>query len=281
MNSRSNTFNQQLQSAWASQGSMLCVGFDPDPKRLPPALQGKPEGIFEFCREIADATADLVCAFKPQFAYFASQRAEAQLEKLIKHLKEKYPHIPVILDSKRGDIGSTADHYALEAFERYGADAITVNPYMGFDTIEPYLKHAGKGVIVLCRTSNPGGSDLQFLNVSPDDQPLYLHVAKLATQQWNSSGQISLVVGATFPEEIAKVRAIVGEMPLLIPGIGAQGGDIDATVKAGTVPNKPGTGMIINSSRAILYASSEGDFAEAARAVALNTRDALRAAATK
>jgi orotidine-5'-phosphate decarboxylase len=281
MNSRSNTFNQQLQSAWASQGSMLCVGFDPDPKRLPPALQGKPEGIFEFCREIADATADLVCAFKPQFAYFASQRAEMQLEKLIKHLKEKYPHIPVILDSKRGDIGSTADHYALEAFERYGADAITVNPYMGFDTIEPYLKHTGKGVIVLCRTSNPGGSDLQFLNVSPDGQPLYLHVAKLAAQQWNSSGQISLVVGATFPDEIAKVRAIVGEMPLLIPGIGAQGGDIDATVKAGAISNKPGTGMIINSSRAILYASPGSDFAEAARTVALNTRDALRAAATK
>lgn len=281
MNSRSNTFNQQLQSAWASQGSMLCVGFDPDPKRLPPVLQGKPEGIFEFCREIADATADLVCAFKPQFAYFASQRAEAQLEKLIKHLKDKYPHIPVILDSKRGDIGSTADHYAMEVFDRYGADAVTVSPYMGFDTIEPYLKHAGKGVIVLCRTSNPGGSDIQFLNVSPDGQPLYLHVAKLAAQQWNSSGQISLVVGATFPEEIAKVRAIIGDMPLLIPGIGAQGGDIDATVKAGAIPNKPGTGMIINSSRAILYASSGSDFAEAARAVAFTTRDALRAAATK
>ena len=281
MNSHSNTFNQQLQSAWASQGSMLCVGFDPDPKRLPPSLQGKPEGIFEFCREIADATADLVCAFKPQFAYFASQRAEVQLEKLIQHLKDKYPHIPVILDSKRGDIGSTADHYAMEVFDRYGADAVTVSPYMGFDTIEPYLKHVGKGVIVLCRTSNPGGSDLQFLNVSPDGQPLYLHVAKLAAQKWNSSGQISLVVGATFPEEIAKVRAIIGDMPLLIPGIGAQGGDIDATVKAGAIPNKPGTGMIINSSRAILYASSGSDFAEAARTVALNTRDALRAAAAK
>ncbi|BDT76425.1 orotidine 5'-phosphate decarboxylase [Polynucleobacter yangtzensis] len=260
---------------------MLCVGFDPDPKRLPPSLQGKPEGIYEFCREIADATADLVCAFKPQFAYFASQRAEAQLEKLIQHLKDKYPHIPVILDSKRGDIGSTADHYALEAFDRYGADAVTVNPYMGFDTIEPYLKHAGKGVIVLCRTSNPGGSDLQFLNVAPNGEPLYLHVAKLAAQQWNQSGQISLVVGATFPEEIAKVRAIVGEMPLLIPGIGAQGGDIDATVSAGKVPGKPGTGMIINSSRAILYASSGSDFAEAARAVAISTRDALSAAANK
>ena len=278
MNSRSNTFNQQLQSAWASQGSMLCVGFDPDPKRLPTALQGKPEGIFEFCRDIADVTADLVCAFKPQFAYFASQRAEAQLEKLIAHLKNKYPHIPVILDSKRGDIGSTADHYALEAFERYGADAITVNPYMGFDTIEPYLKHHGKGVIVLCRTSNPGGSDLQFLNVSPNGEPLYLHVAKLAATQWNQSGQIGLVVGATFPEEIAKVRSIVGEMPLLIPGIGAQGGDIEATVKAGSIVGKPGTGMIINSSRAILYASSGDDFAQAARQVALSTRDALRKA---
>jgi len=281
MNSSSNTFNQQLQSAWASQGSMLCVGFDPDPKRLPQSLQGKPESIFKFCRDIADATADLVCAFKPQFAYFASQRAEAQLEKLIKHLKDTYPHIPVILDSKRGDIGSTADHYAMEVFERYGADAVTVSPYMGFDTIEPYLKHNGKGVIVLCRTSNPGGSDLQFLNVSPDGQPLYLHVAKLAVQQWNSSGQIGLVVGATFPEEIAKVRAIVGDMPLLIPGIGAQGGDIDATVKAGAIVNKPGTGMIINSSTAILYASSGSDFAKAARTAALNTRDALRAAVVK
>ena len=281
MNSSSNTFTQQLQSAWASQGSMLCVGFDPDPKRLPATFQAKPEGIYEFCREIADATADMVCSFKPQFAYFASQRAEAQLEKLVRYLKDKYPHIPVILDSKRGDIGSTADHYALEAFERYGADAVTVNPYMGFDTIEPYLKHAGKGVIVLCRTSNPGGSDLQFLNVAPNGEPLYLHVAKLAAERWNSSGQISLVVGATFPEEIAKVRAIVGEMPLLIPGIGAQGGDIDATVKAGGIPDKPGTGMMINSSRAILHASSGNDFAEAARKVAITTRDALRAAASK
>ena len=257
---------------------MLCVGFDPDPRRLPQALQGKPDGIFEFCREIADATADLVCAFKPQFAYFASQRAEAQLEKLIDHLKTHHPKIPVILDAKRGDIGSTAEHYALEAFERYGADAVTVNPYMGFDSVEPYLKHTGKGVIVLCRTSNPGGSDLQFLNITPKGEPLYLHVARLAAEKWNASGQISLVVGATFPEEIAKVRAVTGEMPLLIPGIGAQGGDIEATVKAGSISNQPGTGMMINSSRAILYASSGADFAKAARKVAQDTRDALRAA---
>ena len=281
MNPSPNTFTQQLQSAWASQGSMLCIGLDPDPKRLPPSLQGKPEGIYEFCREIADATADLACSFKPQFAYFASQGAEAQLEKLIAHLKHKYPKIPVILDSKRGDIGSTAEHYAMEAFERYGADAVTVSPYMGFDSVEPYLRHAGKGVIILCRTSNPGGSDLQFLNVAPGGEPLYLHVAKLAAQKWNSSGQISLVVGATFPEEIAKVRAVIGEMPLLIPGIGAQGGDIDDTVKAGSIANKLGTGMMINSSRAILYASSGSDFAEAARKVAQSTRDALRSAATK
>jgi orotidine-5'-phosphate decarboxylase len=260
---------------------MLCVGFDPDPKRLPLAFQGRPDGIFEFCREIADATADLVCSFKPQIAYFASQRAEPQLEKLTHYLKDKYPQIPVILDSKRGDIGTTADHYALEAFERYVADAVTVNPYMGFDTIEPYLKFAGKGVIVLCRTSNPGGSDLQFLQVGPQSEPLYLRVAQLAAQEWNTSGQISLVVGATFPEEIAKVRAIVGNMPLLIPGIGAQGGDIDATVRAGHIPNHPGTGMMINSSRAILYASSGNDFAQAARKVAMATRDALRSASLK
>ena len=281
MNSSQNTFTQQIQSAWDSQGSMLCVGFDPDPKRIPLAFQGKPEGIFEFCREIADATADLVCAFKPQFAYFASQGAEKQLEKLVAHLKDHYPNIPVILDSKRGDIGSTAEQYAIEAFDRYGADAVTVNPYMGFDSIEPYLRHQGKGVIILCRTSNPGGSDLQFLKVGENGEPLYLHLAKLAANHWNTSGQISLVVGATFPEEIAKVRSIVGDMPLLIPGIGTQGGDIDATVKAGSILNKPGTGMLINSSRAILYASSGSDFAEASRAAAQATRDALRAAVQK
>jgi orotidine-5'-phosphate decarboxylase len=184
----------------------------------------------------------------------------------------------VILDSKRGDIGSTAEQYAVEAFERYGADAVTVSPYLGFDSIEPYLRYSSKGVIVLCRTSNPGGSDLQFLPLSPNGEPLYLHVAKLAAQEWNVSGQISLVVGATFPAEIAQVRALVGEMPLLIPGIGAQGGDITATVNAASIPLKPGTGMIINSSRAILYASSGTDFAEAARKVAQSTRDALRAA---
>ena len=273
------SFRDQIEAAWASQGSMLCLGLDPDPKRFPSCLAGKRQAILEFCQTIAEATADLVCAFKPQFAYFASQGAEAQLEKLIAHLKTKYPNIPVILDAKRGDIGSTAEHYALEAFERYGADAVTVNPYMGKDSIEPYLQHAGKGVIILCRTSNPGGSDLQNLHVG-NNGALFEKVAQLA-KEWDQSGQIALVVGATYPQEIAKVRSIVGDMPLLIPGIGAQGGDIEATVMAGAISKRPGIGMMINSSRAILYASSGDDYASAARVVAQETRNALRTAQEK
>ncbi len=275
-------FTEQLAHAWSHQDSMLCVGLDPDPKQFPASIKGKGGAILAFCREIVDATADLVCAFKPQIAYFAAHGAEDQLAQLIDHIHRQHPQVPVILDSKRGDIGSTAQQYAIEAFDRYQADAVTVNPSMGFDSVEPYLKYANKGVIVLCRTSNPGGSDLQFLEVNEKDRTekelLYQRVARLASSQWNKTGQLGLVVGATFPEEIAKVRAIVGEMPLLIPGIGAQGGDIPATVQAGTIPNAPGTGMIINSSRAILYASQDGNFADAARQAAIATRDALRAA---
>jgi orotidine-5'-phosphate decarboxylase len=275
-------FTEQLAHAWSSQDSMLCVGLDPDPKQFPASIKGKGGAILAFCREIVDATADVVCAFKPQIAYFAAHGAEDQLAQLIDHIHRQHPQVPVILDSKRGDIGSTAQQYAIEAFDRYQADAVTVNPYMGFDSVEPYLKYTNKGVIVLCRTSNPGGSDLQFLEVNEKDRTekelLYQRVARLASSQWNKTGQLGLVVGATFPEEIAKVREIVGEMPLLIPGIGAQGGDIPATVQAGKVPNAPGTGMIINSSRAILYASQDGNFADAARQAAIATRDALRAA---
>jgi orotidine-5'-phosphate decarboxylase len=219
----------------------------------------------------------LVCAFKPQIAYFSSAHAETQLENLISYIHEQYPHIPVILDAKRGDIGSTATHYAMEAFERYQADAITVNPYMGFDSIEPYLAYADKGVFVLCRTSNPGGSDIQFLEVQDEKTqklvPLYAKVAQMASQQWNANGQIGLVVGATFPEEISRVRTIVGKMPLLIPGIGAQGGDIPATVQAGK-----GENLLINSSRTILYASSDTNFASEARRIAIETRNSIREA---
>lgn len=266
------TYLAKLTRAWQQNNSLLCVGLDPDLAKLPVQFQTQPEGIFEFCRAIIDVTADIACAFKPQIAYFSALGAEPQLEHICAYLREYYPHLPIILDAKRGDIGATAEQYAREAFERYGADAVTVNPYMGFDSVEPYLKWRDKGCIVLCRTSNAGGSDLQFLQVN--GRPLYQHVADLVANKWNSNGQCSLVVGATFPEEIQKVRQIVGDMPLLVPGIGAQGGDIAATVAAGKTAQG---GMMINSSRAILFANAnEGEtFAQAARRIAQQTRDEI------
>lgn len=264
-------FIAQLQALCPQ--SRLCVGLDPEPARLPGGWAGDASKIYDFCAAIVDATRDLVCAFKPQIAYFAAHRAEDQLEALIAHIHAHHPGLPVILDAKRGDIGSTAEQYAREAFERYAADAVTVNPYMGFDSIEPYLAHAGKGVIVLCRTSNPGGSDLQFLETG--GRPLYQVVAQLAAQKWNVSGELGLVVGATFPKEIEVVRGIVGDMPLLIPGIGAQGGDVEATVRAGRTA--AGTGMLINSSRAIIYAGKGDDYAQAAARAAQETRDKINA----
>jgi orotidine-5'-phosphate decarboxylase len=268
-------FINKLSAAWSSNDSMLCVGLDPDPARFPAHLQQQPDAIFAFCKAIIDATADLACAFKPQIAYFHALRAEDQLEAICAYLRKNYPHIPLILDAKRGDIGATAQQYAREAYDRYGADAVTLSPYMGFDSMEPYLEWPDRGQILLCRTSNPGGSDLQFLDVG--GKPLYQHVAALVANKWNRNGQCALVVGATFPEELAQVRAIVGDMPLLVPGIGAQGGDIEATVKSGKTAN--GAGMMISSSRAILYAKPQGseDFAAAARRVAQETRDAINA----
>ena len=265
------TFTQMLATAWQRNDSLLCVGLDPDLAKFPAHLKGRDDAIFAFCAAIVDATADLVCAFKPQIAYFAARRAEDQLAALIAHIHARHPGIPVILDAKRGDIGSTAEQYALEAFARFQADAVTVNPYMGRDSLDPWLAWPDKGVILLCRTSNPGGSDLQFLDVG--GEKLYERVARLAADEWNTSGQIGLVVGATFPAEIARVRAIVGDMPLLVPGIGAQGGDIEATVKAGRTV--AGTGLMINSSRAILYAGKDEGVAAAARQVAQETRDAI------
>ena len=266
-------FINKLSAAWTANDSLLCVGLDPDMDKLPAQFRTDPDGIFNFCREIMDATADLACSFKPQIAYFAALGAERQLEQICSYARANYPHIPLILDAKRGDIGATARQYAREAYDRYGADAVTVNPYMGSDSVAPYMEWSDRGVIILCRTSNAGGSDLQFLNV--DGKPLYQHVARLVADQWNANGQCALVVGATFPEELAQVRAIVGEMPLLVPGIGAQGGDVAATVKSGRTAG--GTGMMINSSRAILYAAPQAgeDFASAARRVALETRDAI------
>ena len=271
------TFIDKLSAAWTANNSLLCVGLDPDIAKFPDQLRQQPDAIFAFCKAIIDATADVACAFKPQIAYFAALRAEDQLEAICDYLRKTYPAIPIVLDAKRGDIGATAEQYAREAYERYGADAVTVNPYMGFDSVSPYLEWKDRGVIILCRTSNPGGSDLQFLNA--DGKPVYQHVAQLVAEKWNTNGQCGLVVGATFPNELAQVRGIVGDMPLLVPGIGAQGGDIEATVKAGRATG--GTGMMINSSRAILYAKANAgageDFAQAARRVALETRDAINA----
>lgn len=269
------TFIHKLSEAWRATDSLLMVGLDPDPHRFPVEVREHPEAIFEFCRAIIDATAPYVCGFKPQIAYFASERAEAQLEALCAYIRGHYPTLPIVLDAKRGDIGSTAAQYAREAFERYQADAVTVNPYMGRDSVQPYLDYEGKGVIILCRTSNPGGSDLQFMKLDKGT-PLYLHVAEMVANQWNANGQCALVVGATYPDEIAQVRQRVGDMPLLIPGIGAQGGDIQATVLAGRT--QAGTGMMINSSRAILYASQANDWREAAAQAARTTRDAINRA---
>jgi orotidine-5'-phosphate decarboxylase len=235
-----------------------------------------------------DATADLAITFKPQIAYFAAHRAEGQLERLMEHIRRVAPQVPIILDAKRGDIGSTAEQYAIEAFERYGADAVTLSPFMGFDSVQPYLKHHDKGAFLLCRTSNPGGDDLQNQRLaSVAGQPkMYEHIAGLAQGPWNFNGQLGLVVGATYPEEIERVRELAPTLPLLIPGVGAQGGDAIATVKAGLRQKNTATGsettgpIIVSSSRAILYASKGQDFAAAARKVAMQTRETLQLART-
>ncbi|MBC7956195.1 MAG: orotidine-5'-phosphate decarboxylase [Cytophagales bacterium] len=267
-------FTDQLAQAQRTNDSLLCVGLDPEPAKFPDKWRGDASRIYDFCAAIVDATKDLVIAYKPQVAYFAGNRAEDQLEKLMAHIKRVAPNVPVILDAKRGDIGSTAEQYAREAFERYQADAVTLSPFMGFDSLEPWLRYTDRGLILLCRTSNPGGSDLQAQKLHNGDR-VYEHIARLASGAWNTTGQIGLVVGATFPGEIARVRELAPTLPLLIPGIGAQGGDAQATVQAGWRPNAP---IIVSSSRAVLYASSGSDFASAARQAALHTRAALNAA---
>jgi orotidine-5'-phosphate decarboxylase len=250
---------------------MLCVGLDPDPARLPDVLDAAPDAIERFCTAIVDATADLVCAFKPQIAHFAAHRAEGALERVCEHIRTEHPDVVLILDAKRGDIGSTAEFYAREAFGRYGADAVTVNPYLGTDAATPFLE-AG-GVIALCRTSNPGAGELQDLAV--DGEPLYLHVARMVAERWSTIGDCGLVVGATSPHQLADVRSAVGALPILVPGVGAQGGDLVASVTAGRTAD--GTGLIVSSSREILYASPHEDFADAARAAAQRVRNAIAA----
>lgn len=281
-------FTKQLADVWDRNSSLVCVGLDPEIERLPASIAGEPSPIFQFNRAIIDATADLVCAYKPQFAHYAAYEAEDQLERTIDYIHKNHPHVPVILDSKRGDVGNTAERYAIEAFERYKADAVTANPYLGGDSLEPFLKHGDKGVIILCRTSNPGARDVQDLQIAASGatsaaptsastpRKLYHVIAELAAQKWNSRGNCMLVVGATYPRELAEIREIVGDMPFLVPGVGAQGGDVAQAVRNGRT--KAGAGLVISSSRAIIYASSGADFATAARTAATTLRDQINAA---
>ncbi len=271
-------FYSRLNAAWVANDSLLCVGLDPDLVKIPQTLRDtSKDGVDQietFCKQIVDATGDLVCAFKPQIAYFAAYGAEKQLENICAYIRQQFPDVVLILDAKRGDIGDTANLYAREAFVRYGADAVTVNPYLGTDSLSPFLATPDKGTIVLCRTSNAGSSEFQSLTT--DGEPLYLRVARTAADSWRTIGECALVVGATFPNELARVRAIVGDMPILVPGIGAQGGDIASVVNAGRDTNS--RGLIVNSSRAILYADSSNSFAESARKVAIESRDELNRA---
>jgi len=254
-------FKEKIEAAWTSSRSMVCVGLDPQLDRLPESIRSQPKPFLAFNQAIIDATLPYACAYKPQFAYYAAENRLDELRETMVYLRDKALDRVLILDAKRGDIGSTADQYAREAFEVYGADAVTVNPYMGGDTLVPFSKDADRGVIVLCKTSNPGSSELQDLVLDSGD-PLYLEVARKAARNWNANHNLALVVGATYPDQLARIRQEVGTMPLLVPGIGAQGGDLDATLKAGLRPD--GWGLMINSSRGIIYASSGEDYAEAA-----------------
>jgi orotidine-5'-phosphate decarboxylase len=263
------SFAERLLGAQATAGSLICVGLDPDVNKLPPGITPGAEGLFEFNCRVIDATRDLAAAYKPQIAFYGAAGAEAQLMRSIRYIRDQAPHALVILDAKRSDIGNTAEAYAREAFDRYDADAVTVNPYMGEDSVLPFLARADRGAVLLCRTSNPGARDFQELTT--DGLPLYRWVARRAAERWNGRNNLMLVVGATFPGEMADLRLAHPELPFLVPGIGAQGGDLDATLRAGL--DAAGAGLLISSSRAIIYAGG-GSF-EGIRAAAADLRDAI------
>lgn len=256
------TFYAKLADAWRLHDSLVCVGLDPDMQRIPAHLHDHPTPYFEFCRQIVDACAPYVAAFKPQFAHFAAVGREQELTDLLHYITQQCPDHIALLDAKRGDVGSTASFYAQEAYTRYAADAVTVSPYLGRDSIDPYLQYPGKGVVVLCRTSNPASDWLQHR--MQDEEPLYAYVAR-SVAQWDQ-GEFMLVCGATYPSELAEIRAIVGDLPLLVPGIGAQGGDLAAVLAHGL--DAQGTGLLISSSRNIIFADNSESFALHAAAAA-------------
>ncbi len=267
-------FKLKLSNLTSKNNSLLCVGLDPDITKLPESLRGSGTPYFSFNKAIMDATADLVCAFKPNSAFYEARGAGGieELKQTCMYIQQRYPEIPIILDFKRGDIGNTNNNYADFAFDYLGVDAVTIQPYQGREAVQSFLDYKDKGIIVLCRTSNSGAGEFQDLSV--DGRKLYLTVAENVAKNWNTNDNCLLVVGATVPEELAEIRALVGDdMVFLVPGVGAQGGDVEATVNAGK--NTSGTGMIINSSRAILYADGSESFAEVARQMATETRDEI------
>lgn len=250
-------------------GSLLCVGLDPEVAKLPAGI-----GQFDFNKAIIEVTHDVVSAYKPNAAFYEARGAEGilALKQTCDYLRAEHPEVPIIFDAKRGDIGNTNAGYTQYVFEYLGADAVTVAPYMGSESLGEFLKWEDKGIIVLCRTSNPGSGEFQDLLI--DGQPLYQHVARQVAGAWNTRGNCSLVVGATYPEEVRQVRKIVGpDMPLLVPGIGTQGGDLAASVRAGLGAER--AALIISTSRVVLFASSGADFAAAARAEAMRLRDEI------
>ncbi|MHB1086529.1 MAG: orotidine-5'-phosphate decarboxylase [Minisyncoccota bacterium] len=267
-------FRTLLEAQWDAK-KFLCVGLDTDDQKIPEELRrlGVYEGILAFNRAIIEATKDIVSSYKPNTAFYEAHGdlGFAALRATIMYINEVAPELPVILDAKRADIGNTNQGYAVSAFDHLGADAITVHPYFGAEALEPFFERTDKGIIVLCRSSNEGSGELQLLDVG--GEPLYKIVAKHVAEKWNSRGNCSIMVGATYPDELREVRAIVGDMPILIPGIGAQGGDLEKSVSAGK--DARGRGMIISASRAITFASGGPDFAEAARARAQELHDAI------
>jgi len=247
------------------------VGLDPDLEKLPKSLKNVADPIYEFNRQIIDATHDLVCSYKPNIAFYESSKSLESLQKTVKYIHESYPDTPVICDAKRGDIASTSMHYAQTLFDQFDFDAATVNPYLGFDSIEPFLNYKDKGTIILCRTSNSGAADFQDLLVN--NEPIFVKVARSITQWDKQYGNCLMVVGATWPDQLRQVRQIAPHMDFLVPGVGSQGGDLEATVKAGVRTDK--AGLIINASRSIIYAGTNEDFASKAREEAQKLRDQI------
>ncbi len=257
-------FLEKLRAASARNGSFLCVGLDPDPELMP-----QPH-VATFLNEIVEATADLVCAYKPNLAFFEAL-GTGGMQTLLEGLRSVPEHTPIIADAKRGDIGNSARFYAKALFEEYGFDATTVNPYGGRDAVEPFLEYTDRGVFIWCRSSNPGAADLQDLTLS-DGRPLYEAVAEKA-REWNEHGNVGLVMGTTWPQELERVRSLCPDMTFLMPGIGAQGGDLGSSVRAAL--DSRGGGLIVSASRQVLYAAKGRDYAKAARRAAQELRDQI------